>query len=134
MQIGSVKVGYVRVSDGKQTQALQLDALRRAGCDFICGDQGVSGAVVKRRGLDRVLRELKAGDVLVVWKLDRLGRSMAHLSALLEELRLRSVGFISVTEGIDTTTASGRMLYGLLAVFAEFERAQIGRASCRERV
>jgi len=70
-------------------------------------------------------RPIKAGDVLVVWKLDRLGRSMAHLSALLEELRLRSVGFISVTEGIDTTTASGRMLYGLLAVFAEFERAQI---------
>lgn len=119
------KIGYVRVSDKDQTEALQVDALKAAGCDLIYGDHGVSGAISKRRGLDEVLSALEDGDTLVVWKLDRLGRSTIHLLQLLSDLRDRGVDFQAITQGIDTTTAVGRMLYGQLAVFAEYERTLI---------
>ncbi|MEQ8399687.1 MAG: recombinase family protein [Roseitalea porphyridii] len=118
-------IGYVRVSDRDQTEDLQIDALRLAGCDAIYGDHGVSGSVTKRLGLTEMLDGLVAGDTLVVWKLDRLGRSTIHLLQMLDDLRQRGVDFVAVTQGIDTTTAVGRMLYGQLAVFAEFEREQI---------
>lgn len=118
------KIGYIRVSDNDQTEALQIDALQAAGCTIICGDHGVSGAVKDRKGLSDVLAELKGGDTLVVWKLDRLGRSTVQLLLLLEELRERGVDFQALTQGIDTTTSIGRMVYGQLAVFAEFEREQ----------
>ncbi|MEZ5898510.1 MAG: recombinase family protein [Hyphomicrobiaceae bacterium] len=120
-----MKVGYVRVSDDDQTQDLQIDALVVAGCEVIYADHGVSGACTHRKGLDDVLASLTAGDTLVVWKLDRLGRSTVHLLQLLDQLRARGVDFIAITQGIDTTTAVGRMLYGQLTVFAEFEREQI---------
>ncbi|MEQ9489548.1 MAG: recombinase family protein [Alphaproteobacteria bacterium] len=120
-----MKIGYVRVSDQNQDEALQIDALKKVGCDAIYGDHGVTGASVKRLGLDQVLEALESGDALVVWKLDRLGRSTVHLLTLLDELHRRGVDFVSLTQGIDTTTPVGRMLYGQLAVFAEFERAQI---------
>lgn len=119
------KIGYVRVSDKDQSENLQIDALKIAGCDVIYGDHGVSGEIKHRRGLDEMLAELKSGDTLVVWKLDRLGRSTIHLLQLLSDLRDRGVDFQAITQGIDTTTAVGRMLYGQLAVFAEFEREQI---------
>jgi len=119
------KIGYVRVSDSEQTESLQIDALKQAGCDVIYGDHGTSGSIAKRKGLDDLLVSLKDGDTLVVWKLDRLGRSTIHLLQLLDDLRTRSVDFQAITQGIDTTTAVGRMLYGQLAVFAEFEREQI---------
>lgn len=119
------KIGYVRVSDKEQTEDLQIDALKRAGCDVIYGDHGVSGAVTKRQGLEDLLASLKEGDTLCVWKLDRLGRSTIHLLQMLDDLRKRGVDFQAITQGIDTTTAVGRMLYGQLAVFAEFEREQI---------
>ena len=119
------KVGYIRVSDNDQTEALQIDALEAAGCSVIYGDHGVSGAVKNRKGLQEVLVELKEGDTLVVWKLDRLGRSTVHLLQLLEQLHRSGVDFQAITQGIDTTTAVGRMVYGQLAVFAEFEREQI---------
>lgn len=119
------KIGYVRVSDTDQTEDLQIDALHLAGCDVIYGDHGVSGKVTKRHGLDDLLSSLKHGDTLCVWKLDRLGRSTIHLLQLLDDLRKRSIDFQAITQGIDTTTAVGRMLYGQLAVFAEFEREQI---------
>lgn len=119
------KIGYIRVSDNEQTEALQIDALNAAGCDLIYGDHGVSGSVTSRKGLDDVLAELKEGDTLVVWKLDRLGRSTVHLLLLLDELRNRGVDFQAITQGIDTTTSVGRMVYGQLALFAEFEREQI---------
>ncbi len=118
-------IGYVRVSDKDQTEALQVDALKAVGCDIIYGDHGVSGSIKKRRGLDEMLSSLKQGDTLVVWKLDRLGRSTIHLLQLLDDLRNRGVDFQAITQGIDTTTAIGRMLYGQLAVFAEFERENI---------
>ena len=123
--ISMAKVGYIRVSDNDQTEALQIDALEAAGCSVIYGDHGVSGAVKNRKGLQEVLVELKEGDTLVVWKLDRLGRSTVHLLQLLEQLHRSGVDFQAITQGIDTTTAVGRMVYGQLAVFAEFEREQI---------
>ncbi|WP_231703950.1 recombinase family protein [Cochlodiniinecator piscidefendens] len=119
------KIGYVRVSHKDQTENLQIDALKATGCDFIYGDHGVSGAVTKRCGLDEMLASLKSGDTLVVWKLDRLGRSTIHLLQLLSDLRDRGVDFKAITQGIDTTTAVGRMPYGQLAVFAEYERSLI---------
>lgn len=119
------KIGYVRVSDAEQTENLQIDALKLAGCDVIYGDHGVSGSIKQRKGLDDLLASLNRGDALVVWKLDRLGRSTIHLLQLLDDLRQRGVDFQAITQGIDTTTAVGRMLYGQLAVFAEFEREQI---------
>ena len=120
-----MKIGYIRVSDDDQTEALQIDALNAAGCEIVYGDHGISGAIAKRKGLDEVLAELGAGDTLFVWKLDRLGRSTVHLLLLLDDLRQRGVDFVSLTQGIDTTTSVGRMVYGQLAVFAEFEREQI---------
>ncbi|PCI01616.1 MAG: DNA resolvase [Alphaproteobacteria bacterium] len=119
------KIGYVRVSDTDQSENLQIDALKQAGCDVIYGDHGVSGSIKKRKGLDELFASLNEGDTLVVWKLDRLGRSTIHLLQLLDGLRKRNVDFQAITQGIDTTTSIGRMLYGQLAVFAEFEREQI---------
>jgi len=119
------KIGYIRVSDDDQTEALQIDALSAAGCKIIYGDHGVSGTTTTRKGLDEVLNDLEAGDTFVVWNLDRLGRSTFHLLLLLDDLRKREVDFVSLTQGIDTTTSVGRMVYGQLAVFAEFEREQI---------
>jgi DNA invertase Pin-like site-specific DNA recombinase len=121
----SQKIGYVRVSDKEQTEDLQIDALKQAGCNVIYGDHGVSGAIRKRQGLEELLASLTEGDTLCVWKLDRLGRSTIHLFQMLDDLRKRGVDFQAITQGIDTTTAVGRMLYGQLAVFAEFEREQI---------
>lgn len=119
------KIGYVRVSDGEQEEALQRDALAAAGCARIIADHGASGAVPNRRGLATAMRALKEGDALVVWKLDRLGRSNLHLADLLVKLRERGVRFVSLTQGIDTEDSAGRMVFGLLAVIAEFERDQI---------
>lgn len=124
-KIQGKKIGYVRVSDRDQTEALQVDALKLAGCDVIYGDHGVSGAIIQRAGLDELLAALQEGDTLMVWKLDRLGRSTLHLLTLLDDLRKRGVDFHAITQGIDTRTALGRMVFGQLAVFAEFEREQI---------
>jgi len=116
------KIGYVRVSDKDQTEALQIDALEAAGCEHIYGDHGVSGAVTDRYGLNELFECLQAGDTLVVWKLDRLGRSTIQLLQILNDLRDRGVNFHAITQGIDTNTAVGQMIYGQLAVFAEYER------------
>lgn len=120
-----MKIGYVRVSDHDQTENLQIDALKAVGCEIIYGDHGVSGAISERKGLQDVLNALKTGDTLCVWKIDRLGRSTVHLLLLLDQLHQRGVDFISVTQGIDTTTAIGRMVFGQLSVFAEYERSLI---------
>ena len=134
-----MRIGYVRVSDFDQTENLQIDALKKAGCDVIYGDHGVSGTVVHRKGLEEVLNRLDKGDTLVVWKIDRLGRSTVNLLLLLERLHKREIGFVAVTQGIDTTTALGRLIFGQLALFAEFEREQIrertraGMAAAKKR-
>lgn len=119
------KIGYVRVSDADQTENLQVDALKLAGCTIIYGDHGVSGKIKRRKGLNDLLADLQQGDTLMVWKLDRLGRSTLHLLQLLDDLRQRGIDFHIITQGIDTRTAVGRMVFGQLAVFAEYERTLI---------
>jgi DNA invertase Pin-like site-specific DNA recombinase len=116
-------IGYARVSTPDQKLDLQLDALRRAGVadDNIHTDQA-SGVRVTRRGLSNAFRDLRRGDVLVVWRLDRIGRSLGDLLKRLEELERLGVGFRSLTEAIDTTTAAGRLILHIMGAIAEFER------------
>ena len=114
-------IGYARVSTSDQRLDLQQDALRGAGCERIFTDI-VSGAKTERLGLTAALDACRAGDILVVWKLDRLGRSLAHLVATVEDLAGRSVGFRSLQEQLDTTTAGGKLIFHLFASLAEFER------------
>lgn len=134
-----MKVGYARVSTDDQKPALQTDALHAAGCEKIFTDKGVSGAATTRPQLDRCLKVLKSGDVLVVWKLDRLGRDLAHLIETIDALRARDVGFQSLSEAIDTTSAQGKLLLHMLGALAEFERSLIaertsaGRAAAARR-
>jgi len=114
-------VGYARVSTDVQTTRLQLDALKTAGCTRIFEDTE-SGARRSRPQLDRVLAELRPGDTLVVWKLDRLGRSLRDLLDVAETLKERGIALRSLTEHIDTATAAGKMLYAVLGAVAQFER------------
>jgi DNA invertase Pin-like site-specific DNA recombinase len=113
-------IGYARVSTVDQNPALQLDALHTAGCDPVFSDHA-SGAREKRPDLDRCLGYLRSDDTPVVWRLDRLGRSLRHLVALVADLGARDIGFRSLTENIDTTTAGGRLIFHVMAALAEFE-------------
>lgn len=122
------RFGYARVSTDDQTLALQLDALKLGRCSRIFKERA-SGASRSRPGLDSCLRSLRAGDVLVVWRLDRLGRSLSHLLELIDQLHDRGVGFRSLTESIDTTSAGGKLVFSIFGALAEYERAMI-----RERV
>ena len=116
------QVGYVRVSTADQDVALQNDALTKAGVEKIFEDQGVSGSKTDRPGLKAALDYLREGDTLVVWKLDRLGRSMSHLLKTVSDLEERGVGFRSLTEQIDTTTSAGRLVFGIFGALGQFER------------
>ncbi len=115
-------IGYARVSTSDQDVALQLDALAVAGVDRVFEDRGVSGAKVERPGLSDALAFLRDGDTLIVWKLDRLGRSMTHLLQTVAELEGRGVGFRSLTEAIDTTTPSGKLIFHIFGALGQFER------------
>jgi len=117
--------GYARVSTDEQNLNLQLDALEHAGCDRIFRDEGISGAATARPGLYEALSSLQEGDVLTVWKLDRLGRSLSHLINVIEELENKSVGFKSLSESIDTTTSGGKLIFHIFGALAEFERSLI---------
>lgn len=117
-------VGYARVSTGEQSLDPQLDRLRAEGCERVFDDVA-SGARASRPGWDRCREYLRAGDVLVAVKLDRLGRSVQHLAQLAEDLAERGVGLKILDQSIDTTTAAGRMLFHMLSAIAEFERALI---------
>jgi DNA invertase Pin-like site-specific DNA recombinase len=117
----TVKIGYARVSTQEQHFDLQLDALHRAGCEKIYQEQ-VSGAKMARPELDRALEQLRAGDTLIVWKLDRLGRSLPHLIDVVTALLAKGVGLKSLHDPIDTTTAQGRFIFNVFASLAEFER------------
>ena len=118
------KIGYARISTLDQNFALQQDALKEAGCEKIFIEQ-MSGAVTDRPALREALEYARSGDTLVVWKLDRLARSMKQLIETIEKLRLRGIGFRSLTEAIDTTKAQGVLVFHMFSALAEFERALI---------
>jgi len=131
-------IGYARVSTGEQTLDLQLDALTKAGCGKVYTETA-SGARADRPVLDEVLGYLRPGDTLVVWRLDRLGRSLKHLIEVVAALAERGIGFKSLTEQIDTTTPGGKMIFHVFGALAEFERDLIrerthaGLAAARAR-
>ena len=131
-------IGYARVSTDDQSLALQLDALKQAGCRRVFRDVG-SGSLSHRPELDACFQFLSAGDTLVVWRLDRLGRGLKHLIEAIEDLHDREVGFRSLTEQIDTTTSAGRLQFHIFGALAEFEkeiireRTRAGLAAARAR-
>lgn len=133
-----VRIGYARVSTADQDEALQVDALEAAGCRTIYCDRA-SGKSTDRPELIACLRALRAGDELVVWRLDRLGRSLRDLIAIVEDLHGRSVAFRSLTEQLETASAGGRLIFQIFGALAEFERALIrertmaGLAAARAR-
>lgn len=120
-----MKIGYARVSTEEQNLDLQVSALKAAGCDQLFQDHGVSGSTFRRPGLDHTLKRLDRGDTLVVWRLDRLGRSLKKLVDLIEVLERRDVRFQSLTEAIDTTSCSGTLIFHMMAALAQFERSLI---------
>jgi DNA invertase Pin-like site-specific DNA recombinase len=134
-------LGYARVSTAEQHLHLQVDALTTAGCYRVFTDtaSGAAGALAARLELDRLLDQLRPGDTLVVWKLDRLGRSLRHLVDTITTLADRGVGFRSLQEQVDTTTAGGKLVFHIFAALAEFERDLIrectraGLAAARAR-
>jgi len=115
-----MKIGYARVSTQDQNLELQLTELERYGCDKIYQEK--KSAVKERPELEKMYNQLRTGDVLIVWKLDRLGRSLRHLVNLIESFREKGVQFISLNDNIDTTSSQGRLMFNLFASFAEFER------------
>jgi DNA invertase Pin-like site-specific DNA recombinase len=131
-------IGYARVSTTDQNLDLQRDALKSAGCEKVYEDRA-SGAKTERPGLEKALEALRAGDTLVVWRLDRLGRSLSHLIGTVGELQSRGVGFMSLQESIDTTSPTGNLVFHIFGAIAEFERnlirerTQAGLAAARAR-
>ena len=131
-------IGYARVSTQEQTLHLQQDALTKAGCDRIFTDTA-SGAKTERIGLEEALNYVRKGDTLVVWRLDRLGRSLPHLITTMTALEERGIGFKSLTENIDTTTSGGKLIFHIFGALAEFERnlirerTQAGLTAARAR-
>src|SRR4051812_1300283 len=116
-----MRIGYARVSTHEQNLDLQRDALQRAGCERIIEDTA-SGGKATRSGLAQALDILRPSDVLVVWRLDRLGRTLKHLIELMGDLERQGIGFQSTTEAIDTTTPGGKLVFHIFAALAEFER------------
>src|SRR6266404_2537735 len=119
--IRTMLIGYARVSTQEQTLDLQKDALEKIGCIKIFSDV-ISGAKAQRTGLDEALEYVREGDTLVVWRLDRLGRSLKHLIETITSLNNRRVGFKSIMENIDTTTSGGKLIFHMFGALAEFER------------
>jgi DNA invertase Pin-like site-specific DNA recombinase len=117
-------IGYARVSSDEQDTAMQLDALSEAGCKTVY-EEKASGASSERLQLKAALKALRAGDTLVVWRLDRLGRSLPHLIETIANLEEMGVGFRSLTEALDTTTAGGKLVFHVFAALADFERSLI---------
>src|SRR5256886_1129812 len=116
-----MNIGYARVSTQDQTLNLQKDALEKLGCNKIFTDTA-SGAKAERNGLEEALEYVREGDTLVVWRLDRLGRSLKHLIETITKLNNRNIGFKSITENIDTTTSGGKLVFHIFGALAEFER------------
>lgn len=117
-------IGYARVSTDEQSLGLQLDALKRVGCDQIYCDRA-SGSRLQRPGIEQALARIQPGDCLVVWKLDRLGRSVKDLVSIAERFRLDGVDLRCLSDGIDTSTPTGRFFFHVMSAFAEMERELI---------
>ena len=134
-----MRIGYARVSTSDQNLDLQTDALKAAGCDCIFSDEGLSGTTTRRPGFDRALAALSARDTLIVWKLDRRGRSPAHVVQLIADLGAKEVHFRSLSDPIDTRSAGGRLVLHMMGAVAEFERSlivertQAGMSAARRR-
>lgn len=120
-QGNAMKIGYARVSTHEQNTSMQKHALKQAGCEKIFTDTA-SGARTDRPGLDNAFNHLRSGDILVVWKLDRLGRSLQHLIETIKSLQEKKIGFQSLQESIDTTTTGGKLIFHIFSALAEFER------------
>jgi DNA invertase Pin-like site-specific DNA recombinase len=116
-----MKIGYARVSTLEQNLDLQVDALKKAGCEKIITDE-ISGSVADRPGLIKLKEILRNGDTLVIWRLDRLGRTLKHLIEWINELDEKNIGFKSLQEPIDTTTSSGKLIFHIFGALSEFER------------
>ncbi len=133
-----MKIGYIRVSKQEQNEALQRDTLKEAGCEKYFSDK-MTGSTFERKGLEELLAFVRPGDTVIIWKLDRLGRSLKDLIETLNLLNNRGIDFISLTESIDTTTPSGKLIFHLMGALAEFERDLIrertnaGLAAARAR-
>jgi DNA invertase Pin-like site-specific DNA recombinase len=117
-------IGYARISTSEQDTKLQVAALQSAGCELIFREKA-SGGRWERPELHKLLSQLRKGDVLVVWKLDRLSRSLRDVLTIMERLQEKKAGFRSLTEAVDTTTPAGRMMMQMVGAFAEFERAML---------
>lgn len=122
-------IGYARISTSDQSTDLQRDALLAAGCTRIFSDE-MSGARADRPGLQQALDYVREGDTLVVWRLDRLGRSLSHLITVVEQLQRRGVELKSLTEQIDTNSPSGKLVFNMFACLAEYERSLIAERIC----
>jgi len=133
-----MKVGYMRISTGDQNLAMQEDALKNAGCERIFSDVA-SGSKQARPGLEQALTFARRGDTIVVWRLDRLGRSVQHLIEVIKKLQDKEIGFASLQENINTTTSGGKLVFHIFSALAEFERELIrertnaGLAIARQR-
>jgi DNA invertase Pin-like site-specific DNA recombinase len=133
-----MKIGYARVSTGDQNLDLQIDALQQAGCERIF-EEKLSGSRSDRPELEQLLDQARPGDVIMIWKLDRLGRSLKHLVELVSHLNERRIGLRSINDPIDTTNAQGKLIFNIFASLAEFERdliaerTQAGLRSARAR-
>lgn len=119
-----MKIGYARVSTIDQNLNLQTDALKKAGCEKIFTDMA-SGLLDSRKGLAEAIEFCRAGDSLIVWKLDRLGRSLKHLIETVNKLHAKGIGFVSLQESVDTTTSGGKLVFHVFGALAEFERELI---------
>lgn len=116
-----MRIGYVRVSTIDQNPELQRDAIERANCELVFEDK-MTGTKAKRPGLNKLLKRIKPGDTVVVWKLDRLGRSLINLADLLQKFKQNNIQFLSITEGINTNTSMGRFTFHIMSALAEMER------------
>ena len=133
-----MKIGYARVSTKDQFLSMQVDALKKAGCDQI-HEEIASGAKTSRPVLEEIMRNLREGDTLVIWKLDRMGRSLQHLIKIVNDLIDKNVDIISLQDPLNTTNAQGRLIFNMFASLAEFEkdlireRTMAGLKSARAR-
>lgn len=116
-----MKIGYARISTRDQSLQLQVDALKAAGCEKIY-QEVASGAKTARPILDDLMKNIRGGDTLIIWKLDRLGRNLVHLRQIVEELKNMEASFISLSESLDTTTPQGMLFFNFFGMIAEFER------------